>query len=153
MEAHYQSLPWCLGILVGNLPAVIDGGGVWFCLSPAGSAGRSLRPPLRLCAGCSCPLLPAHPCGAAVLAAARVYALRSFRRRNVHLVCGHEFGVRHLGFQSHVLVGWFLISVGEKGKFVLMVEPICELIQERFESNRRLKTLEIRFASGLVGEL
>src|SRR3979409_1268260 len=75
--------------------------------------------------------------------------LHSFRRRNVHLVCGHEFGVRHLGFQSHVSAGWFLISGGEKRKFVLMVQPICELIQERCESNWRLKSLEIRFASGL----
>ena len=79
-------------------------------------------------------------------------AFRSFRRRNVHFVCRHEFGVRHLGFQFHVLPGWFLISVGEKRKFVLMVEPICELIQERCESDRRFKALGIRFASGLVGE-
>src|SRR3982074_1851692 len=78
--------------------------------------------------------------------------LRSFRRRNVHLVRGHEFGVRHFGFQSHVSAGWFPISVGEKRKFVLMVQPICELIQERRESNWRLKSLEIRFASGLVGK-
>src|SRR6266404_254101 len=79
-------------------------------------------------------------------------ALRSFRRRNVHLVRGHQFGVRHLGFQSHVPAGRFLISVGKKRKFVLMVQPICELIQERCESNWRLKSLEMRFASGLVGK-
>src|SRR6266478_3037836 len=76
----------------------------------------------------------------------------SFRRRSVHLVRGHQFGVRHLGFQSHVSAGRFLISVGKKRKFVLMVQPICELIQERCESNWRLKSLEMRFASGLVGK-
>src|SRR5467141_1385390 len=79
-------------------------------------------------------------------------ALCSFRRRNVHLVCDHEFGVRHLGFQSHVSAGRFLISAGKKRKFVLMVQPNGELIQERCERNWRLKSLEIRFASGLVGK-
>jgi len=51
-----------------------------------------------------------------------------------------------------VLAGCFLVSVGEKRKSVLMLEPICELIQERCESNWRLKALEMRFASSLVGE-
>jgi hypothetical protein len=75
-----------------------------------------------------------------------------FRRRNVDFVRADEFGIRHFGFQSHVLVGWFLIRGGEKREFVLMVEPIREFIQVRCESDWRLKALEVRFASGLVSK-
>ena len=45
----------------------------------------------------------------------------------------------HLGLQFDVYAGWFLISVGEKRKFVLMVEPFCELIQKGRVCNWRLK--------------
>src|SRR5258706_565100 len=82
----------------------------------------------------------------------RWIGLRSFRRGNVNFVRGHELNVRHFSFQSHVSVAWFLISVRKKRKFVLMIEPICELIQERCESNWRIEALEVRFAPGLVGE-
>jgi len=46
----------------------------------------------------------------------------------------------------------FLSALARNVSFVLMVQPICELIQERCESNWRLKSLEMRFASGLVGK-
>jgi len=55
-----------------------------------------------------------------------------FTSRNVHLVWGNlvsAFGTSVSNLT--VLAGWFLVSVGEKRKSVLMFEPACDLIQER----------------------